>query len=976
MNMLQQLNGNKIQNYLSVAVNRSINIIFTMLCYAIINYSRRVTGLIYAQLVFVVILLVPQQPPYVGGLSVNVRNQTDQNQTDQCMLTVDNSIVYKHVGSLWIFPEDPCSLHTCEMHSNATQPTETVTKKQCNDIYCDIDSELRPKEGTCCGECVRTKCLFQNAIYTIGQTWQNPDDCSHLECVASEQGEASVIKYPRKCPPFAKDCPLELIYSNNCCQYCRKQARHDNIDLETGDDNDDIWTEDFYRRHPCARECKENETPKLCRYTFVVEWYETLSKACYDCPNNQTDCYRPHCIAADGVPRSITVVNRMMPGPTVEVCQNDIVQVDVKNNLLGESTTIHWHGMHMKETPYMDGVPHITQCPISPHSTFRYKFKAENTGTHFWHSHTGMQRGDGVFGAFIVNQPRSKDAHSHLYDFDLPEHKIIVQDWVHVPGISMFASHHHSRGDNKPPNILINGKGRFYNAILEQNKHEEEAFMENMQPKNETEEKLMDLQDDPIPANFSLNKLNTEEILLQPLVNNVVKNISTNENDIIRLAANITKHHAKRSAEIDIDLKLLPLKVFNVEHGYRYRFRIINAEFLNCPIQISIDNHTLTAINSDGYDFEAVDVGSIVTYAGERFDFIVNANQIIDNYWIRFKGLMDCDERFTSAFQVAILRYDGAPLEEPTAKLTYHHQPEGIELNVLNRGSGHFDSLTIAELNALPYYNNVPGIDRRVLKPTADYKFFVYYDFYRKDNPVFHPSKYYGVNATLHESNRLFTPQLNHISWKFPASALLSSRDSIDEKHFCNETSLQSEGIDCRHQFCQCQHVLQVPLGSIVELIIVDEGFTYDANHPFHLHGNAFRVIGLERLGKNVTIEHVKKLEGLGLLKRNMMEPPIKDTVTVPDGGYTILRFAAYNPGFWLFHCHIEFHAEIGMALVLKVGNNDDMPLAPKTFPTCHDFVREDGFESNNSTSKLFNNCWFSHLLYIIFVFFLSRVSL
>jgi L-ascorbate oxidase len=40
-----------------------------------------------------------------------------------------------------------------------------------------------------------------------------------------------------------------------------------------------------------------------------------------------------------------------------------------------------------------------------------------------------------------------------------------------------------------------------------------------------------------------------------------------------------------------------------------------------------------------------------------------------------------------------------------------------------------------------------------------------------------------------------------------------------------------------------------------------------------------------------------------GLLKRNFDRPPIKDTVTVPNGGYTIVRFYADNPGIWLFHC-------------------------------------------------------------------------
>lgn len=61
----------------------------------------------------------------------------------------------------------------------------------------------------------------------------------------------------------------------------------------------------------------------------------------------------------------------------------------------------------------------------------------------------------------------------------------------------------------------------------------------------------------------------------------------------------------------------------------------------------------------------------MVTYAGERFDFIIYANETIDNYWIRFQGLMDCDQRFTSTFQTAILHYDGAPDAEPIEEVQY-----------------------------------------------------------------------------------------------------------------------------------------------------------------------------------------------------------------------------------------------------------------------------------------------------------------
>lgn len=89
----------------------------------------------------------------------------------------------------------------------------------------------------------------------------------------------------------------------------------------------------------------------------------------------------------------------------------------------------------------------------------------------------------------------------------------------------------------------------------------------------------------------------------------------------------------------------------------------------------------------------------------------------------------------------------------------------------------------------------------------------------------------------------------------------------------------------------------QVPLGSIVELVIIDEGLAYDANHPIHMHGYKFRVVAMEKVGENVTVQQIKTMEAEGKITRNLLDAPLKDTVTVPDGGYTIVRLEANNPG-------------------------------------------------------------------------------
>jgi FtsP/CotA-like multicopper oxidase with cupredoxin domain len=72
-------------------------------------------------------------------------------------------------------------------------------------------------------------------------------------------------------------------------------------------------------------------------------------------------------------------------------------------------------------------------------------------------------------------------------------------------------------------------------------------------------------------------------------------------------------------------------------------------------------------------------------------------------------------------------------------------------------------------------------------------------------------------------------------------------------------------------------------------------------DHPFHLHGHYFSVLGPP--------------DAL-----NTTDPPQKDTVNVPAGTTLVLQWQATNPGRWFFHCHIEWHAATGMARVIDIA--------------------------------------------------------
>ncbi|KAK9495257.1 multicopper oxidase-domain-containing protein [Lipomyces doorenjongii] len=104
----------------------------------------------------------------------------------------------------------------------------------------------------------------------------------------------------------------------------------------------------------------------------------------------------------DGVAKSMVLVNRLFPGPTIRANKGDTLNVHV-NNHLNESTSLHFHGLHQRGTNSMDGVPGVTQCGIPPGQSFTYRIILSQSGTFWWHSHSSTQPIDGMAGAMVVH---------------------------------------------------------------------------------------------------------------------------------------------------------------------------------------------------------------------------------------------------------------------------------------------------------------------------------------------------------------------------------------------------------------------------------------------------------------------------------------------------------------------------------------------------------------------------------------------
>ena len=103
--------------------------------------------------------------------------------------------------------------------------------------------------------------------------------------------------------------------------------------------------------------------------------------------------------------RSGVGFNGASPGPVLRFKEGEDVTINVTNNLL-EDTSIHWHGLIL---PFrQDGVPGISYDGIAPGETFTYNFPIVQSGTYWFHSHTGFQEPDGAYGAIII-EPKGRE---------------------------------------------------------------------------------------------------------------------------------------------------------------------------------------------------------------------------------------------------------------------------------------------------------------------------------------------------------------------------------------------------------------------------------------------------------------------------------------------------------------------------------------------------------------------------------------
>jgi CopA family copper-resistance protein len=122
-----------------------------------------------------------------------------------------------------------------------------------------------------------------------------------------------------------------------------------------------------------------------------------------------------------GRERTAMAINGSVPGPILRWREGEEVTLHVANRL-NEPTSIHWHGVIVPNT--MDGVPGISFEHIRPAETFTYRFTVKQSGTYWYHSHSGLQEQAGVYSPLIIDPTNPEP---FRYD---REYVIMLSDWT------------------------------------------------------------------------------------------------------------------------------------------------------------------------------------------------------------------------------------------------------------------------------------------------------------------------------------------------------------------------------------------------------------------------------------------------------------------------------------------------------------------------------------------------------------------
>ncbi|CAB4289607.1 unnamed protein product [Prunus armeniaca] len=343
-----------------------------------------------------------------------------------------------------------------------------------------------------------------------------------------------------------------------------------------------------------------------------------------------------------------------------------------------------------------------------------------------------------------------------------------------------------------------------------------------------------------------------------------------------------------------------------VDYGKTYLLRVINA-VMNEEQFFALANHTLTVVAQDAAYIKPITTSYIMITPGQTMDILVTANQPPSHYYIASKAFVDGSVPFNNSTTTAIVQYNG-----------------------------NYSAPSTTPFPTLPDYDNQTAADNFTSQIRA---------LASKEHPISVPLEIHSkivISIAINERicpnsncsgphNNAISASLNNISFELPSTDILQAyyrgnNNGVYSTSFPNKPPYYFNftgdvGNNTLYPNFGTR-VRMIKYGAGVEIVFQGTNIIAPENHPMHLHGFSFYVVGTGYGNFNSTTSPKTY---------NLVDPPEVNTIGVPKNGWTAIRFVADNPGVWFMHCHLERHSSWGMdtVLIVRNGNTTESKIRP-----------------------------------------------
>ncbi|XP_073057731.1 laccase-3 [Primulina eburnea] len=361
-------------------------------------------------------------------------------------------------------------------------------------------------------------------------------------------------------------------------------------------------------------------------------------------------------------------------------------------------------------------------------------------------------------------------------------------------------------------------------------------------------------------------------------------------------------------------------KKFHVKSGETVLLRIINAA-LNQELFFTIANHMLTVVGNDAAYNKQFTTRVLMLGPGQTTNVLLTANQPSGHYYMTASPYHSAQNApFDNTTATAILEYESASC---TSKGVAASKPLMPIIPAYN------DTATVTAYTSR--IRNLALKKGKVVPTRIDENLFFTVGLGLVN--CFPGPRCQGPNNTR------FAASMNNVSFLLPrrTSLLQAYYQNIPGIYTTDFPPVPPVRFDYTGNVSRAlwqprfgTKLYRLKFGSNVQIVLQDTAIVSTEDHPIHLHGYHFYVMAQGFGNFN------PRRDTAGF---NLVDPPLRNTINVPVGGWAVIRFVADNPGVWLMHCHIDSHLAWGLSMAFLVENGhgelQSIEPPPPDLPPC-----------------------------------------